>query len=201
MDKKGLLEDSGRNIFGLILNGDAVRNPSVLLQFALLTFADLKSYKFTYWLGVPALVPDKAYISSELVALKDRDSQLTFAIYKSMKDSLTTSNLPYIFAIYHPTSTTGKELPFVVDQLLTLEQAWPYCFHPAVYFVVPDSSSADNSVGWTVRNFLALLAISAGVTRGTSESLLETARVIGLRGAIAKRMTAVRYDAVLSCYI
>jgi ubiquitin-like modifier-activating enzyme ATG7 len=192
MDKKGLLEDSARNIFGSILNGDAVRNPSVLLQFALLTFADLKSYKFTYWLGVPALLPDKAFVSSELIALKDRDSQLTSVMYRVMKDSLTTSTLPYIFAIYHPKSGTDVELPFVMDQLLTLEQAWPHCFHPAVYFVVPDSSSADNSVGWTVRNFLALLAIGAGVARGVEDGSVSTARIIGLRGAIAKRMTSVR---------
>ncbi len=188
------MEDSARNIFSSILNGDALKDPAQLLQFVLLTFADLKAYKFTYWLGVPALLPDRAFESTELTVLKNRDSELVGAVYQAMKLNINSSTLPYVFAIYHPsTETTNGELPFVVDQVLTLEQAWSHCFHKDIYFVVPDSSSDENSFGWAVRNFLAMLSIVTAVSRGgVQESVSGSVRVIGLRGVIAKRMSAVR---------
>lgn len=38
-----------------MVKGHAIRNPTLLNQFSLLSFADLKTYKFVYWYAQPAL--------------------------------------------------------------------------------------------------------------------------------------------------
>ena len=50
-----------------------LEDPSTLLTFQLLTFSDLKAYKFTYWIGVPAIIPvsTHGFMSTSSVTLKD----------------------------------------------------------------------------------------------------------------------------------
>jgi len=50
-------------------------DPSLLLTFQLLTHSDLKAYRFTYWMGVPAVIPTslhpQAFMSTSVAPLKD----------------------------------------------------------------------------------------------------------------------------------
>jgi len=39
------------------VSGEAVKNPELLSRFLLLTYADLKKYRFRYWFGFPAFTP------------------------------------------------------------------------------------------------------------------------------------------------
>lgn len=165
-NKKDLLDKVGREIFASISSGEAVADPSLLSKFVLLTFADLKTYKFMYWLGVPAVLPDTPFTFKSFRSLQDVDRQLSLSLYSNlMKSSL--SDLQSIFAI--------KD-----GSLLTLSQAWPQRHDPSLYFVIPDASSTSESFGWTVRNFLALLSVHA--TEPTSVN------VIGLRGTVARKL-------------
>ena len=61
-DKKKLLDDCAGEIWRHILTLEAVRDPTLLQRFVLLTFADLKSYRFTYWFATPALLPAEAIL-------------------------------------------------------------------------------------------------------------------------------------------
>ncbi|XP_042303406.1 ubiquitin-like modifier-activating enzyme ATG7 [Sceloporus undulatus] len=54
-DKKFLLDQAAIEIWDAIISGDAVENPVLLNKFLLLTFADLKRYRFYYWFCYPAL--------------------------------------------------------------------------------------------------------------------------------------------------
>ena len=50
-----------------------LEDPSTLLSFQLLTYSDLKAYKFTYWVGIPAVIPvsTHGFMGTSSVTLKD----------------------------------------------------------------------------------------------------------------------------------
>ncbi len=48
-------------IWTAIRDGSALRDPGLLNSFVLLTFADLKRFRFTYWFCFPALQPPQHF--------------------------------------------------------------------------------------------------------------------------------------------
>ena len=46
------------------MDGSAERDSSLLNSFLLLTYADLKSYRYTYWFCFPALQPPQHFTSA-----------------------------------------------------------------------------------------------------------------------------------------
>ncbi|KAK3325834.1 ubiquitin-like modifier-activating enzyme atg-7 [Apodospora peruviana] len=54
-DKNGMLVNAGRQIWDAIQDGTIYSLPALLSSFIILSFADLKKYKFTYWFAFPAL--------------------------------------------------------------------------------------------------------------------------------------------------
>ncbi|TPX62381.1 hypothetical protein PhCBS80983_g00520 [Powellomyces hirtus] len=57
LDKSAVFAQVADRIWESITSGAAVADPTLLTRFILLTFADLKKYKFWYWFGFPALLP------------------------------------------------------------------------------------------------------------------------------------------------
>ncbi|KAL2127989.1 hypothetical protein VTI74DRAFT_9870 [Chaetomium olivicolor] len=57
-DKNAMIADAGRQIWEAIQDGTIYSVPSLLSSFAILSFADLKKYRFTYWFAFPALHSD-----------------------------------------------------------------------------------------------------------------------------------------------
>lgn len=54
-DKSAMLQTAGRQIWDAIKDGTIYSIPSLLSAFTILSFADLKKYRFTYWFAFPAL--------------------------------------------------------------------------------------------------------------------------------------------------
>ena len=52
--KAALLHEAGRVVWKDIVTGAAIANPALLTACLIISFADLKTYKFTYWAAVPA---------------------------------------------------------------------------------------------------------------------------------------------------
>ena len=74
LDKMKFLADQASTVLDAIRSGKALKQPSLLVHFSLLTFADLKKYKFYYWFAFPALLPASPYESlgyQPLMALPD----------------------------------------------------------------------------------------------------------------------------------
>lgn len=54
--KKSILNESGSKLWEHICNGDAEKDPSLLVPFFLLSYSDLKKHRYLYWFAFPALV-------------------------------------------------------------------------------------------------------------------------------------------------
>lgn len=54
-DKAAMLQTAGRQIWDAIKDGTIYSIPSLLSSLTILSFADLKKYRFTYWFAFPAL--------------------------------------------------------------------------------------------------------------------------------------------------
>ncbi|KAL4927442.1 putative autophagy ubiquitin-activating enzyme ApgG [Aspergillus undulatus] len=65
IDKMGMLQQSGRTIWDAINDGTVYSCPSLLSSFVIISYADLKKYKFYYWFGFPALHSDPSWVPLE----------------------------------------------------------------------------------------------------------------------------------------
>jgi ubiquitin-like modifier-activating enzyme ATG7 len=61
-DKIQLLQQAGRTVWDAINDGTIFSCPSLLASFVVLSFADLKKYRFHYWFAFPALVLDPSWV-------------------------------------------------------------------------------------------------------------------------------------------
>ena len=58
MDKQLILQTVGKeSVYKNIVSSKSIVSPELLNCFVLLVYCDLKQYKFTYWLAVPAILP------------------------------------------------------------------------------------------------------------------------------------------------
>ncbi|KAE8375805.1 hypothetical protein BDV26DRAFT_283181 [Aspergillus bertholletiae] len=64
-DKTVLLHQSGRMIWDAIKDGTIYSCPSLLSSFIILSYADLKRYKFHYWFAFPAIHSDPSWAPVE----------------------------------------------------------------------------------------------------------------------------------------
>lgn len=71
-DKKKQLMCVANHIWHDIISGDSVADPSLLSRFILITYADLKKYRYTYWFAFPALAT-----SFEIINRKNIEDVLT----------------------------------------------------------------------------------------------------------------------------
>jgi ubiquitin-like modifier-activating enzyme ATG7 len=65
VDKMDYLNKLGLKIWTSL--NDCWETPSQLVQFGVLSFADLKKYKFLYWFAFPALMPAQAFLQNTLI--------------------------------------------------------------------------------------------------------------------------------------
>ncbi|EPS31273.1 hypothetical protein PDE_06228 [Penicillium oxalicum 114-2] len=62
MDKSQMLNQAGKTIWDAIQDGTIFSCPSLLSSFVILSFADLKKYKFYYWFAFPAIHSDPSWV-------------------------------------------------------------------------------------------------------------------------------------------
>uniref|UniRef100_A0ABM5FK84 Ubiquitin-like modifier-activating enzyme ATG7 n=1 Tax=Pogona vitticeps TaxID=103695 RepID=A0ABM5FK84_9SAUR len=154
-DKKFLLEQAAIELWNTITSGDAIENPVLLNRFLLLTFADLKRYRFYYWFCYPALcLPEGISLIQQPVCLGAKFSPAQIRALQSAYDELCQKEgltaLPYFLIKYHDESV-----------FVSLLKNWKDFFpdqREKVILGVYDPSNFTQYPGWPLRNLLVLAA-------------------------------------------
>uniref|UniRef100_A0A8C9UXB8 Ubiquitin-like modifier-activating enzyme ATG7 n=1 Tax=Scleropages formosus TaxID=113540 RepID=A0A8C9UXB8_SCLFO len=156
-DKKALLEAAASEIWEAIKSEKSLEDPSVLCRFILLTFADLKKYRFFYWFCFPALCFSEGIrILQPPISLEERFSPTQIEALQGSYDELCqrsgTTAVPYFLVKY--TEDTVQLAPL---------HSWRDFFKEQrkVTMGVYDPCTLSQHPGWPLRNLLILVAFSS----------------------------------------
>ncbi|WOH11929.1 hypothetical protein DCAR_0831425 [Daucus carota subsp. sativus] len=153
LDKQSLMKAEAKKIWEDIHSGRAEQESSVLSRFLLISFADLKSWKFYYSFAFPALVLDPPAMitslkpASQCFSLEEADS-LT-AVCNEWRNSSTTADVPFfLVSIDSNSHATIRHL-----------KDWEVCRSDGykLLFGFYDPCHLPNNPGWPLRNFIAFI--------------------------------------------
>jgi ubiquitin-like modifier-activating enzyme ATG7 len=152
--KKEILEQASIKFWQNIQNGNCIKDPSLLVFFLILSFADLKKYNYYYWFAFPVCSEPVVYKCSDPAfvntAISATHLELLNKEYFAQKSNTsffileTTDNGIKINALEDKISATDKEANFRDANLETTF----FCFADPCEFV---------NAGWVLRNFVAFL--------------------------------------------
>ncbi|XP_062315499.1 ubiquitin-like modifier-activating enzyme ATG7 [Osmerus eperlanus] len=166
-DKKALLEKEAKEIWDAVQSGVALKDPSVLCRFILLTFADLKKYHFYYWFCFPALCfSDPIRLLQAPTSLEQAFSHKQIAALQVAYDALCTDSgttaVPYFLVKYTAEAVQVASLANWDTFFTDLKK---------VTVGVYDPCSLSQHPGWPLRNLLILIASRWGAQLDVVEIL------------------------------
>ncbi|KAF9457980.1 hypothetical protein BDZ94DRAFT_1313718 [Collybia nuda] len=129
------------------------RDTSLLTQFLLITFADLKKYKYYYWFAFPAFVSKPAWEIAE-DGWKDASSEFSSDALISIHSHLRAHPAPLPFFLVRSDATGTTISP--VEAYSTFFETTPSSSQ-TIAFVDPSANPANP--GWPLRNLLAYLRV------------------------------------------
>ncbi|XP_072026829.1 ubiquitin-like modifier-activating enzyme ATG7 isoform X2 [Amphiura filiformis] len=156
-DKINILQLAAIQIWKDITSKEAIRDPSLLSRFVLLTFADLKKYHYYYWFAFPALcAPDGITSSKPAETINNIYTEEQLQQLQTSYDTLVTAH-------------EGKPVAF----FLVYQDGDNICTAPLteydnirgshkVTFAFCDPCTLEHYPGWPLRNYLALIAYHWG---------------------------------------
>jgi len=146
---KAAREEAFRNVVDLIWedvqSGAAIRDPSKLSRFLLVTFADLKSFQFHYWFAFPALKPPENFMATKPIPFQQLHS-----INPKLIDSCRKHTSEMAWALH--ISEESEVIDGTLSDFSSLQEKFGQ-----VYVAFADPSLDENAAGWTLRNLLILL--------------------------------------------
>ncbi|KAG0331401.1 Autophagy protein 7 [Podila humilis] len=152
IDKTALFQSTVDQIWNDITSGHALSSPEVLNRFLLITFADLKKFKFYYWFAFPALVAAPAWTSEAMLSISQEFSTAQIDVLRGHLDQYRQT---------HPPNQHGfflvKQQDVTVARLQDWETFYAGCSDDQIIVGFADPSSLDSHPGWPLRNLLALL--------------------------------------------
>ncbi|KAJ1961540.1 Autophagy protein 7, partial [Dipsacomyces acuminosporus] len=153
-DKGNLLRSAGAEILDDITSGRATEKPELLWPFLLLSFADLKKYRFCHWFAFPAITADppdtvvSAIPASRFVSQQQSEPESLGAAFAQFSTQGKSSCGAFLAKFGH---LTEWELFFGSASDAADEGSGI----PLLGFVDPSSHSARP--GWPLRNLLTWL--------------------------------------------
>ncbi|XP_078728562.1 ubiquitin-like modifier-activating enzyme ATG7 [Lampetra fluviatilis] len=186
-DKKALLDQAAQKIWEAVTSGAALQDPTLLNQFVLLTFADLKKYHFYYWFAFPALCfPDGIALLKPSLPLGERCStaqvQALLTSYDGLCAKESVTALPCFLVGF-----SGDDV--CVAPLRDWDTFWLQQNKAMV--AVYDPCTLQQHPGWPLRNLLILLAHNWGPS-------LESLEVLCFRDRITQGVRDITHSIVLT---
>lgn len=152
LDKKQILTAAGTEIWNSIKSGDALKDLALLSRFLLLTYADLKKYKFYYWFGSPCLLaPETVTLNTLPRRLDQRFNPQQISSLLESYDSFQKQRRD--FQNYFILVEDAEKVS--VHEVHTIKQALAEKKKVLAGFC--DPCTLDTNPGWPLRNFLTLL--------------------------------------------
>lgn len=211
LNKNAIITDCGDRIFQAISDGRAVKNPQLLNQFLLVTFADIKTHKFYYWFGFPAIVPSSLSFSyavfPSFYASAPRDKG-TLAIREAFSDgeihqlldawSAFAAKKQGYFVVRVERSSKGEEEKEKTARI-TLHRIDEYLQligiagenRPSVELLLGflDPCHLEEAPGWPLRNFLLLAATALNVSSTRVLCFRDVAAAVSRQNATSSSST------------
>ncbi|CAM1500804.1 Fc.00g099660.m01.CDS01 [Cosmosporella sp. VM-42] len=168
MDKPAMLKTASRQIWDAIKDGSIYSVPSLLSSFVILSYADLKKYKFTYWFAFPALHSDPTWkrsgpaehlTSTESTALVDRVGTWRYSV-DGREHGFFLAKKVHGQDPENDETDTSPGLPYRWDvgSLRDFEDGF---FNQVAeedrYVAFVDPSTHPEGPGWPLRNYLILI--------------------------------------------
>ncbi|TPX68561.1 hypothetical protein SpCBS45565_g03085 [Spizellomyces sp. 'palustris'] len=155
IDKMKIFRETAEQIWSDIVSGRAVADPSVLCRFLVLTFADLKKYRFHYWFGFPALLPPEPILVKRTTPIAEALSQSQIASlrveYDALKGADKAAVAPAFFVLHK------RENDIKIGNLSELDAGGDKAQGGEIMVGFVDPSGLSSHPGWPLRNFLILL--------------------------------------------
>ncbi|KAL4901962.1 hypothetical protein BDW74DRAFT_159328 [Aspergillus multicolor] len=200
VDKMAMLQHYGKMIWDAINDGTVYSCPSLLSSFIILSYADLKKYKFHYWFAFPALHSEPSWIpleerseGSQLAKPKRLSIAESSALNESVQEWARGVNA-HQRGFFLARRVKAQDSHGVVWKIAPLSSYEDGFFDNAEFadrfisFV--DPSNYDEAPGWMLRNLLILVKRRWGLTetqilryrdgqsqRGGSRSIVLTIRL------------------------
>ncbi|KAL2260621.1 hypothetical protein VTK26DRAFT_5312 [Humicola hyalothermophila] len=170
-DKTAMITDAGRQIWEAIKDGTIYSVPSLLSSFVILSFADLKKYKFTYWFAFPALHSDPPWKQTGPVGRMDsKESTALVEAVGTWRYVVSNEAEHGFFLAKKVRIDDGKPRPLTDETLFEIGYQWEIGslrdfetgFFNNVdeadrYVAFLDPSNYAESPSWPLRNLLVLI--------------------------------------------
>lgn len=182
-DRQAAAHQVAQQIWQNIRSGKALEQPTALNRFLLLTYADLKHYKFFYWFSFIALKPPVPFTSSPAVSLAaafgdgaadlvESCEQWTATAASSATRGSSVEHQPFWLVVLRPGSCVAC-LPLAKwQEVLPSDPAAEAqdsgnggTQAPGVLLACADAGSAPAHPAWPLRNALLAAAAKIGLRR------------------------------------
>lgn len=155
IDRKDLLIKEAQKVWDDICSGRAIEDGRLLNRFFLISYADLKKWRFFYWFAFPALVLNPPATSSRLQpaskVFSPEEAASVLVACQNWRASSLSASCPF-FLLHNVNSAVVKAKPL---------NEWEECQQEGgkVILAFYDPCHLRANPGWPLRNFLILAAV------------------------------------------
>ncbi|CAG8517241.1 14406_t:CDS:10 [Funneliformis caledonium] len=158
LEKTSLFKEITEQIWQDIISGEAIKNPCLITRFLLVTFADLKKYKYHYWFGFPALLTEPPWNVAEngqIKSIGDSWESNEIESFRENYDLFRQKQSGANAGFFLVRKSSNNEV--MIGSLSEWDTFFESCNDNERIVGFADPSSLPMNPGWPLRNLLVLL--------------------------------------------